>query len=131
MGCSSCEGYYTNTRFYLINYFSLKVQTGGSERAVKSSGWTHLQALGHQDLSGLLDHRLWLELLFTEGVPPGVVVRLVRHIHVRRIHVVHAVPVWTAVRRCQQRWTGGRGGRRGGLTGVVHTGLTPCNQREA
>lgn len=30
---------------------------------------THFHIVGHQDLAGLLDHWLWLELLFTEGMP--------------------------------------------------------------
>ena len=93
----------------------------------------HLQVIRHQDLAGLLDHWLWLELLFTEGVPPGVKVMLARaagHSHVRSVSVKHSSAVWPAAVGRQQRWTGGRVGGTGGLTRLVHTRLTPWNYKE-
>lgn len=39
---------------------------------------TYFHVVWHQDLAGFLDHRLRLELLFAEGVPPGVEVLLAR-----------------------------------------------------
>lgn len=76
---------------------------------------THLQAVRHQDLAGLLDHRLWLELFFTEGVPHVVKVLLARRVGhgVRSIHVKQADRIGPATRGRQQRWTGGPGGGAG------------------
>lgn len=73
---------------------------------------THFQVFWDQDLSGLLDHWLWFELLFAEGVPYGIEVRLARGVGeiFRLIHVKHTDHVRPVARRCQQRWTGGRGG---------------------
>lgn len=76
---------------------------------------THLQAVRHQDLAGLLDHRLWLELLFAEGVPHVVEVLLARGVGhgVRSIHVKQADRIGPAAGGRQQRWTGGPGGGAG------------------
>lgn len=88
---------------------------------------THLQAIRHQDLAGLLDHWLRFELLLAEGVPNGVKVLLASVVW--RIHVKHSNHIWPAARGRQQRWTGGRGGGTGWLTGVVHTRLAPWKKK--
>lgn len=98
-----------------------------------SLAYTRLHVIWHQDLASFLDHWLWLELLFAEGVPPGVEVLLLRdvgHSHVRRIHVKDSDNIWPAARGRQQRWAGGRGRGRGWLTRVIHTCLTPWNYKK-
>lgn len=115
------------------NDLSPKVQNGQQLPGILLLLWvfTHLHVIWHQDLAGLLDHWLGLELLFTEGVPPGVEVLLAAgHGDVRRIHVKHSNRIWSAARGRQQRRTGGRGGGRRWLTGLIHTCLTPWNHKE-